>query len=221
MNLVFYSGGDESDNIELDMEAIKLTGKESPSITYIPSCSYESEIYFNEFIRHYRRFGISRFIHFPVDTDYDDTIMNEAFSSDIIHLAGGNTYYFLNYLRKKKILSELKRFVKQGGVLTGLSAGSIIMTPNIDTAGFPEFDKDDNDDGITNLKSMGLVNFEFFPHYRNSKRYDRELLLHSKRINRPLYACPDGSGIVVEKKDIRFLGKCFRFYKGQKEKVSR
>jgi dipeptidase E len=220
VNLVFYSGGYEIDNIHLDQEMIKLTGKAKPSITYIPSCSFDSEIEFNDFVKHYRKLGLSRFIHFPVDLDFDETIMNEAFDSDIIHLSGGNTYYFLKYLRKNKILSKLKAFVKRGGVLTGLSAGAIIMTPNIDTAGFPEFDKDDNEEGIKNFRSMGLVDFEFFPHYKNSKRYDQELLAHSKRSQRKVIACADGSGLVIKDHEVHIHGRCFQFHCGRKEKVN-
>jgi dipeptidase E len=219
VNLVLYSGGFEKDNLALDSQTIKLTGKESPSITYIPSCSYDSEVDFNEFIKHYRELGISRFIHFPVDVDYDETIKREAFSSDIIHLSGGNTFYFLKHLRKKGMLKELKSFVKRGGVLTGLSAGAILMTPTIDTAAFPHFDKDENEENVKNLKAMNLVGFEFFPHYKNSKRYDSELLEHSKKLERPIYACPDGSGIVVKKESLKFQGKCFCFFRGKKIKI--
>ena len=219
MNLVLYSGGFERENLLLDAQTIKLTGKENPSITYIPSCSYDSEVDFNEFIKHYRVLGLSRFIHFPIDVDYDETIKKEAFTSDIIHLSGGNTYYFLKHLRKKGMLKELKRFVKRGGVLTGLSAGAIIMTPTIDTAGFPYFDKDENEENLKNLKGMNLVDFEFFPHYKNSKRYDSELLEHSKKMDRPIYACPDGSGIVIKKESVKFQGKCFCFFKGKKLKI--
>lgn len=219
VNLVLYSGGFEKENISLDLQAIKLTGKESPSITYIPSCSYDSEVEFTEFIKHYRELGISRFIHFPVDVMYDETIKKEAFTSDIIHLSGGNTYYFLKHLRRKGMLRELKDFVQRGGVLTGLSAGAILMTPNIETAGFPYFDKDDNEENISNLKAMNLVNFEFFPHYKNSLRYDQELLAHSKKLSRPIYACPDGSGIVVKKESLKFQGKCFCFYHGKKMRI--
>jgi len=220
VNLVLYSGGFEKENISLDRKLLELADKENPSITYIPSCSYDSEIDFNDFIRHYRALGISRFIHFPVDIDFDETIKKEAFLSDIIHLSGGNTYYFLKHLRRKGMLKELKAFVKRGGVLTGLSAGAILMTPSICTAGFPEFDKDENEDNIKNLKAMNLVRFEFFPHYRNSKRYDSELIKHSKGLDRPIYACPDGSGIIVKEGTLAFEGKCFSFFQGKKVKIN-
>ncbi|EQC45427.1 Type 1 glutamine amidotransferase-like domain-containing protein [Bacteriovorax sp. Seq25_V] len=221
MNLVLYGGGHEWENDHLDLEAISLTGKKSPSFTFIPAGSYESEIEFRALIKQYQQFGVKRFLQFSIDVDFDQTLKDEAFNSDIIHLGGGNTYYFLKYLRSKGMLAELKRFVKNGGVLTGLSAGGILMTPTIDTAGFPEFDCDDNEENLKNLKALGLVNFEFFPHYRNSKRYDKELLAHSTKIKRPLYACPDGSGISVNGKSLKFHGKVYCFFEGKKITVSR
>ncbi len=219
MNLCLYSGGDESENRALDLKVLSLVNSEEISITYIPSCSYDSEVYFCEFVNQYKSLGVKRFIHFAVDVDYSHVLEEEAFKSDIIHLSGGNTYYFLRHLREKNLLPKLKKFVKEGGMLTGLSAGSIIMTPNIETAGFPEFDKDDNEDGMTNFKSLGLVNFEFFPHYKNSNRYDIELKKHSRKIKYPLIACSDGSGIVVSGNKIEFHGKCYRFFNGRKEKI--
>lgn len=216
MKLVFYGGGHEWENDHLDLCSIELTGKNNPSVTYIPAGSYDSEIEFNGIIKQYNRFGITRFLHFPIDVYFDQTMRNEAFKSDIIHLGGGNTFHFLTYLKSTGILKQLKDFVKSGGVLTGLSAGGIVMTPNIQTASFPSFDCDENYDNIKNFKAMNFVDFEFFPHYKNSPRYDKELLAYSKKIKIPLYACPDGSGIVVENDSIKFLGKCYMFFGGKK-----
>ena len=216
MKLVFYSGGDFEDNFELDKLTLSLCEKENPKITFIPSWSYESEYDFRHFVDQFSRHGVTQFLHFPVDIPFDETLFREAFKSDIIHLDGGNTYYFLKSLRKAGMLKLLKEFVSNGGILTGLSAGGIIMTPNISTAGFPDFDKDDNEVKISNFKSMNLVKFEFFPHYKNSSRYDKDLIIHSKKINVPIYALPDGSGIVIEDHSIKFHGPCYCFFKGQK-----
>lgn len=219
MKLVFYSGGHDFENIQLDKKLIALAQTNSPQITYIPSCSYLCDSDFQDFIKQYAKFNIHNIINFPIDQPYTEVLKNEVFKSDIIHLSGGNTYYFLKHLRKTKMLSELKKFVKRGGILTGLSAGAIIMTPNIETAGLPEFDKDENDENLTNLKSLGLVDFEFFPHYKNSKRYDAELIDYSSQIEEPIYACPDGSGIIVKDNVISFIGKTYCFFKGKKSVV--
>lgn len=216
MKLVFYSGGHDFENIKLDSKLLKLTGVPNPQITYIPSCSYLCDQDFQEFVKQYGSFNIHNIINFPIDVPYTEVLKNEVMKSDIIHLSGGNTFYFIKYLRKTGMLKELKKFVQNGGVLTGLSAGAIIMTKTIETASFPEFDRDDNDENIKNFKGMGLVDFEFFPHYRNSKRYDKEILKYSKSHDLPVYACPDGSGIIVNHDEIKFIGKAYCFYHGKK-----
>lgn len=216
MKLVFYSGGHDYDNIQLDKHLIDLVHTDSPQITYIPSCSYLCDPDFQEFIKQYERFNIHNIINFPIDQPFTEVLKNEVLKSDVIHLSGGNTYYFLKHLRKTKMLGELKKFVRNGGVLTGLSAGGIIMTRSIEMAGIPDFDKDENDEHLTNLSSMNLVDFEFFPHYKNSNRYDIEILDYSKKIESPIYACPDGSGIIVKNNEILFVGKTYCFFKGEK-----
>ena len=217
MKLVFYGGGDEEDNYRLDSYMLKnLCKPKKVKMTFIPSSSYMSQIDFRDFVYQYKRHKVDRFIHFPIDVHYTDVLKKEAFSSDIIHLAGGNTYYFLACLRRAKLFDELKSFVQRGGVLTGLSAGAIIMTPDINTAGFPPFDCDENEDNLKNLKGLNLVNFEFFPHYKNSKRYDHYLLEYSRLTKRSIYASPDGSGVVIDNGTISFCGRNYIFYHGQK-----
>lgn len=216
MKLVFYSGGNDKDNLKLDKNFVELIGKKNPVVTFIPSSSYLSEMEFKVFVKHYSKFRISRFIHFPVDVPFDRVLLQEVMRSDAIHMAGGNTFYFLNSLRKAKLLKELKMFVERGGVLTGLSAGAIMMTENIEMAGYPEFDRDENQVGLKNLTSLGLVDFAFFPHFKNSSRYDAAFKKYSKLKKKVIYACPDGSGIVVNDRELRFIGKSFAYSDGHK-----
>jgi dipeptidase E len=216
MNLVFYSGGDEKENQHLDRAFIELLGKKNPVVTFIPSSSYLSEQEFKSFVRHYSKFKIFRFIHFPIDVPFDQTLFNEVMRSDAIHLAGGNTFYFLNSLRKAKLLPKLKAFAQKGGLLTGLSAGAIMMTENIEMAGYPEFDRDENIVNIKNLAALNLVDFLFFPHFRKSTRYDVVFNKYTRSSDKIIYACPDGAGIVVRDNEIRFVGKCYAFSRGHK-----
>ena len=216
MKLVFYGGGELGDSPTLDRITFKLTGRKKPSVTYIPSSHYWAEDDFRVFVKYYNKQGIERFVFFPVDIPFDKTLLSLALRSDVIHLSGGNTYSFLHNLRKSGMMVPLKEFVRKGGVLTGLSAGAILMTPTIDSAKYPSFDQDDNEENIKNLKALNLVNFDFCPHYKNSPRYDRELTIRSKKIAHPLYACPDGGGIVAEKEKITFVGRCYVFFRGIK-----
>jgi dipeptidase E len=220
MNLVFYSGGDDKENENLDRSFLELLGKKNPVVTFIPSSSYLSEQEFKSFVRHYSKFKITRFIHFPIDVPFDKILFQEVMRSDAIHMAGGNTFYFLHNLRKAKLLPQLKTFADKGGLLTGLSAGAIMMTENIEMAGYPEFDRDENIVNLKNLSALNLVDFLFFPHFRNSARYDSVFKQYTRKSEKVLYACPDGAGIVIRDNEIRFVGKCFAFSKGHKFSIN-
>lgn len=216
MKLVLYSGGSEEDNRFLNERALELTGVNSPKLTLIPSSSYDAEVDFKFFVQEFSELGVQRFLHFCVDIPFTQTVYKEVFQSDLIFLGGGNTFYFLKHLKKAGMFPLLKKFLERGGVLCGLSAGAIVLTPHVHTATFPHFDRDENPFGMKNLSAMRFVNFEFFPHYKNSRRYDAELLHHSKSSNLPLYACADGGGIIVEDQQISFCGKSYQFYQGKK-----
>jgi dipeptidase E len=216
MNLVFYSGGNDEENHLLDKSFVEVLDKKNPVITFIPSSSYLSDQEFKSFVRHYSKFKISRFIHFPIDVPFDKILFQEVMRSDAIHMAGGNTFYFLHHLRKMKLLPQLRSFAQKGGVLTGLSAGAIMMTENIEMAAYPEFDRDENIVNIKNLAALNLVDFLFFPHFRNSPRYDAVFKSYTKKNSKMIYACPDGAGIVVRENELRFIGKCYAFSEGKK-----
>jgi dipeptidase E len=216
MNLVFYSGGNDQENHLLDKSFLEILDKKNPVITFIPSSSYLSDQEFKSFVRHYSKFKISRFIHFPIDVPFDKILFQEVMRSDAIHMAGGNTFYFLHHLRKMKLLPQLRSFAQKGGVLTGLSAGAIMMTENIEMAAYPEFDRDENIVNIKNLAALNLVDFLFFPHFRNSPRYDAVFKTYTKKNSKIIYACPDGAGIVVRENELRFIGKCYAFSEGKK-----
>lgn len=216
MKLVLYSGGDARANRELDDMTMQMIGAKNPLMAYIPASSYLSEIEFQHFVEQYRRFSVKRFLHFPIDIPYDQTLFREVMKADVIHLGGGNTFHFLLWLRKTKLLEALRDYVYRGGVLTGLSAGAIMMSRDITMAGMPSFDRDENHDNIKNLDAMALLEFDFFPHYRNSSRYDAEFRKLTKRTKRNLYACPDGAGIVIDGEKKTFVGPTWLFTEGKK-----
>ncbi|PIP93905.1 MAG: hypothetical protein COW00_04920 [Bdellovibrio sp. CG12_big_fil_rev_8_21_14_0_65_39_13] len=216
MKLVFHGGGYDRDNRELNLKAIELSGEKKPVIAYIPAQSYDSEVDFRDFVKEHQKYGLRQFLYFPIDYPFDNTLKRELLKADIIHLSGGNTFHFLKYLKEHKVFNDLKNFAKKGGILTGLSAGAIVMTPRISAATYPDFDCDENEVGLLNFTGMGLVKFEFFPHYSNSRRYDDELKKQSLKLKYPLYAAPDGAGVIVEEDKIKFVGKVACFFQGKK-----
>ncbi len=117
-------------------------------------------------------------------------------------------------------MDELRKFVKRGGVLAGLSAGALILTPDIWLAGYPPHEGDTNEVRLKNLKGLDLVHFEFLPHYTSSGKTNAAILKYSKKTSRPIIACPDGSGIVVDGEELRYFGPTYLFFQGKKMRLA-
>jgi dipeptidase E len=231
--VVLYSGGQERRNALIHNTLLELALRRSPlrnrtrpngvRMTYMPFTGEGALPFYRRFERRYRAFGATHFQCVAADDPQlsRSTARRQLRQSDIIYLAGGNTYYFLAHLRRSGLLRELLRFAERGGVIAGLSAGALILTPHIGLAGYPAFDQDPNDVGLksTQCKGLGLVGFEFFPHYRRSTRFREALCAYSRNSCAPVYACPDGSGIVVEGDRFTAHGDVWQFADGQVSKI--
>lgn len=203
--LVLYSDQVIDENRKVDDELLKLFNKTSPSIAYIPSCSDLTRKYFKEKIDYYKALGIVDLKYFDLDEEYDESRVKEIFTYDAIHLSGGNTFYFLHLLRKRGLIDLLQDYVKEGGILIGISAGSIMMSKDISVAGLGERG-DCNNIGIEDKSALGLVDFEFAPHWDGNTEYIILLSKYAKDKNKVVYACKDGDGIVIDGNDIKLIG---------------
>jgi dipeptidase E len=216
-----YSGGGSDGNDRLHKALSSLRGKKVRSLTYIPSTHENGEYYFNRIKKRYKKYGIKKFVYFAADSDFIKSEMQKALRSDVIYLAGGNTYYFLKHIRASGLLAALQRYVRRGGILAGLSAGAIIMTPHIELAGYPPHEGDLNEVRLKNLKSLAMVEFEFLPHYTGSARTRRAMEKYSRRNqNRPIFACSDGGGVVVDGEEIRLFGPVVLYHAGRRLKIA-
>lgn len=85
-------------------------------------------------------------------------------SSNILIITGGNTFKLLNHLRQSGLSETIREFWQRGNVvLSGFSAGAIVLSPSIETAKAGAGDA--NELGITDLTGLGIVDFEIWPHY--------------------------------------------------------
>jgi dipeptidase E len=232
LRLVLYSGGQARSNQRLHREvlrlalqrrkeaesALKVSRGEPLTFTYIPYMDEGAELFFLRAMRRYRAMGIQRFFTIDPATPPHASEIELLLKSDVIYLAGGNTYTFLYHLRRSGLLHHLKRYADQGGVLAGLSAGAILMTPSISLAGIPSYDVDENEVGLKGddqLRALSLVPFEFSPHETHSLQRKKELLEYSNKIQMPLFSMKDGSGLVVEGNSIRVWGEGKLYCQGQ------
>ena len=225
MPIVLYAGGRTRRNHVLHRSLADLARARVPrkpakrrglSFTYVPFCRDDSENFYRRAQERYREFGFTEFHCLKIDAPYTRAELRAALSSDVVYLAGGNTFYFLKHLRRSGFLGELRKFYERGGVVAGLSAGAILLTPTIDLAAYPKFDADRNEVGLKDLRALGLVDFEFFPHYQPTLRYRRALESYSRRRENAVFAVPDGGGIVVDGDTTTCFGAVELYFHGMR-----
>lgn len=221
MNFVLYSGGATAQNRHLHAALADLVGpKKRKVMTYVPFCADGALPFYKRFVRRYKPFGFSQIHFFPIDEGFSDEGLERALSGDAIYLAGGNTFYFLHQLRRRGLVTKLRDYAASGGVIAGLSAGAHILTPNIGLAGYPPFDADRNDVRISDLRALGLVPFEFFPHYSGKPTIRAALAKYSRFNKSPIVAAGDGGGAVIEADKMTFIGRVELFLGGAHGRLS-
>ena len=202
MNKIFlYSDQEIPENSKIDNILFEEVKSKNISLAYIPSKSDPLRKYFNKKISYYKKYNINNFLYFDLGDEWNANKKDDLFKCDIIHLAGGDTYRLLYNLNKRKMVSELIKYVNKGGVLVGISAGAIVLTPKIDIIYITEqFDRNK----INKLSTLELVNFEFFPHYEN--KYDSLIKDYCKKNNTIVFACKDGDGIFINDNKVNLIG---------------
>ncbi|RAS38674.1 Type 1 glutamine amidotransferase-like domain-containing protein [Paraburkholderia bryophila] len=207
--LALYSDQDFPANEELDARLLRLIGRPQPKIGYIPAASDPERIYFRRKADYYAGIGADLVVYVDPGQDTSETEWSTLLSCDAIHLSGGNTFLFLSWLQRRNALPLLTRYVSEGGVLIGVSAGAILMTPSVNSA---RLCGDTRDERLMDNAGLGLVDFHIWPHF-DSAIVTRDQSKWLSTIPN-LYACPDGSGIIVDGTEIELFGQVHRFDSG-------
>lgn len=85
---------------------------------------------------------------------------------DVVFVCGGNTFDYLDRIRKTGLAEYLLSFSKkEESVYVGVSAGSIVAGPDISIAGWGS-EGDENNINLKDFKGLGLIDFLIYPHYR-------------------------------------------------------
>lgn len=197
--LALYS--DQHDNPALDARVIRLIGRPSPILGYVSSEPDPTRACFEDCRDFYAARGAQLEVYVDADLDSAAKAWAALFRCDAIHLSGGNTFEFLHWLRQRQLLPSLVRYVAEGGVLIGVSAGAILMTPSVRSAALCG---DERRSGAQDDAAMGLVDFHVWPHFEADTVDDDQAGLATTLPN--LHGCPDGTGIVVDGTTIELHG---------------
>jgi dipeptidase E len=189
-------------NPDLKSKIKILTGGHSFRLAYIPSQTDKERVYFEKAQSELTDLGVTDFVYFDVDEEFKESMLQDFKYCDGILLSGGNTYHFLKNLKERNIDRYIKEMGKEGKPLIGVSAGSIIMSKSIKIAEF----HDQNEVQLRNLAGLGLVDFEFMPHWTREKHQLDELLKYSLLQEETIFTCDDGDGIVIDGEKVEFYG---------------
>lgn len=102
-------------------------------------------------------------------------------NTDAIILTGGNTFKFLYHLKESKLDKTIIEFAQSDKIITGFSAGAIILSPTIEIV--ESLSLDENIVGISDLTGLGLIDFDLYPHYEKS-RHKEAVDLYEQRTGR-------------------------------------
>lgn len=201
--LVLYSDQVPALRATADEELIKLCGKSRPTVGFVPSASDPERKYYNDRKAFYTPLGLDLSVYFELDDHWEPGRLRQLLACDAIHLSGGNTYYFLAWLRKRNMIPVLKEYVAGGGVLVGVSAGAILMTPDITTSSLCG---DELIPGETDFSGLGLVDFAFVPHYGYGGFTLEDVRKYARKKQTVVYAARDTGAIIINGDKIKCIG---------------
>lgn len=160
----------------------------------------------DEAAQYFRDLGIAVKVLPAADYYEADRLRQAILASHAVYLIGGNTYEFLDYARSVDLFATLSEFEARGGVIVGESAGSIILSPDIATAGIPSSFPDENTIRLQRLEAMGRLPFHISPHFEPqapwAQRDLQELQVLADESGYPVVVLEDGEGFIVSDQSI-------------------
>lgn len=122
---------------------------------------------------------------------------DEINNADAIYICGGNTFYLLQKIRESGLDQLLPGF---GGLYVGVSAGSIVVGPNIEVSA----PWDENDVNLSDTTGMKIVDFAVISHYQ---RKDQTIVNELKnRADYEIVELTDNQAVLVENGERKIIG---------------
>ncbi|NOS67594.1 MAG: type 1 glutamine amidotransferase-like domain-containing protein [Candidatus Peribacteraceae bacterium] len=193
MQLILAGGGTPEQSMKVDQFfAGHLSGKKMLFIPHAISpklWSYEKAF---EWIQKSKAFGGLEIVMWK---DLQGKTEQDMKEFDALYLMGGNTFELLHQLRTSGILELIRKFLENGKIVYGISAGAYVLGKDIQDRIPPE-DEDKNAIGLEDLSALNLLkNYNVHCHY--IPQHEEALMDFEEKSNIPLLAIPEESGIFV------------------------
>ena len=151
-------------------ESIELVKKfldkntESKKILFIPTATNADEYkkYIHLTQKAFEDFGYE-VENFDVSIFSEEIAKEKLSEAKIVFISGGNTFYLLQELKRKNLITYLKERIENGLLYIGESAGSVIAAPDIEYASIVD-DKTLATE-LDDYAGLNLVDFYIVPHF--------------------------------------------------------
>ena len=163
-------------------------------IGYIASQPDPTREYYQQTQQLYKRLNAELSVYLELESEFSQSSLEALLACDAIHLSGGDTFRFLAALKQRALLPVLRQFVANGGGLIGVSAGAMIMTPNISSA---VLCGDNNHCDLTDLTALNLVDFLFAPHISDDLFAQVDFKHQLLTFRQPLCLCADNAALSI------------------------
>ncbi len=117
--------------------------------------------------------------------------------NDFIYISGGNTFFLLQELRRKKAERIIIDLIIKGKLYIGESAGSMILSPNIEYVKY--MDNKEKAKNLYSYEALGVLDFYPLPHYTNfpfQKEVEKIISIYNEKIK--LYPFKNSQAIIVD-----------------------
>lgn len=193
MPIVLYSDFKPQVSFQVDDKLLSLLAGSHCRVAYIPSDSDLTRRYFQKVQQSYQKIGISEVNYFDLGLEFDKLATAEILKHDAIHLSGGEPVKFLEHMKARQFGPVLKSYLKSGGILIGVSAGAMILTPSLELV--QEIDEESVPKSLR--RALGILEFEIYPHYKHDKSTAEKLARYAVARKKVVYAFDDDAGIII------------------------
>ena len=199
MKLYLSGGGSGKQNHFAYINFFRIIDKSKP-ILYIP-LAMESTMYkscYNWFKDEIKRYNFDKFEMVKSSLELSKLDLNNY---SALFIGGGNTYRLLMELKKNDNISKIKKYLINGGIVYGGSAGAIIFGKDIDGCKLMDEKNDVNTEGLNFINNYSLL-----CHFNNNnlKLNKKYLTTYSKK-NKLLFL-PEEDVLVISDDSIKIIG---------------
>jgi len=198
--LFLSGGGGAQDSFLLDQEFVKSL--RAKTVLYIPIALQRDPLGYEacyDWIVSTLSVHSDDFIEIIMWLDLKTKTLDDLKKFEAIYIGGGNTYKLLQTFHETGFDKVIVKFLKQGGIIYGGSAGAIIMGKNISTV------SEENDDDYKFDKGLFLLgNYSLICHYDFSK--NKQIEHYIQKYRNPVIALTEKGGIIIENNCVKVIG---------------